>query len=106
MTIRLQLIKGYFYPVDCNSQQTLLQLFELERFPEHRFDIIAPKCVSEGHCITAADYNPDTFVYNAPESEKIGGMPKPQKNPCQGCTVSMVCDRDICSRGWRQLARK
>ena len=97
-TIRLQLVGGYFYPTDSTSADTLEKLFGLARFPEHRFDALAPKMVRDGYSLAVAGYCPE------PMQPRFNGgldLPTGDRKPspaCRKCYLREVCNSDICSR--------
>lgn len=102
-TIQLQLVNGYFFPVDAVSRQTLIDELELERFPRHRFDINSPILVKRGYKLMVVGYEPQETSFIQPFGGKVGGTIRPAKyNPCNKCYLNMVCDKDICSRKYRR----
>ena len=48
-TIRLQLIKGFFYPTDAASRKILEDSLRVDRIPLERIDVVSPKLVKAGH---------------------------------------------------------
>lgn len=54
-TIRLQLIKGFFYPTDADSRKTLEESVRLDRIPLERIDVVSPKLVKAGHAMAIKD---------------------------------------------------
>ena len=57
-TIRLQLIKGYFYPTDAVSRKILEDSLRVDRIPLERFDVVSPKLVKAGHAMAIKDWDP------------------------------------------------
>jgi hypothetical protein len=105
-TIRLQLVGEYFYPTDSVSASTLENLFGIARFPEHRFDTLAPKMIREGYSLAVADYFPvptQTRFYGALD---LHTGERKQSGPCLKCYLREACDGDICSMGWRKLCSR
>lgn len=107
-TIQLQLISGYFYPIDAISRGVLENEFNLGRIPEDKIDVWSPKLVRMGYKLAISDYNP-TPKNNKVHSYggKIGGDIKPQKDPCKKCGFNGLCDSDDCGKkGFRLFAKK
>lgn len=105
-TIYLQLIGEYFYPTNSVSKEILLEEFRLERFPEHRFDAVAPILVRKGNRLAVSDYSPQISEPYIPRGEKIGGEAKSVENPCKKCYLRGLCD-DGCGRKlFRLFSRK
>lgn len=107
-TIRLQLINGYFYPVDHISNSILADELRLGRIPEDRMDRLYATLVSRGYKLALADYVPEKG-YDTPRrriGEPIGGEPKPQKNPCTKCNFNGLCDSDGCGKHHFKLFEK
>ena len=108
-TIKLQLIDGYFYPTDSISSKILEDEFELGRIPENRIDVLSPKLINMGYKLAISDYNPQptTYYHSNFYSGKIGGTPKPQKNPCTKCGFNGLCDSDECGKkSYRLFSKK
>ena len=57
-TIRLQLIKGFFYPTDEDSRKTLEESVRLDRIPLERIDVVSPKLVKAGHALAITGWDP------------------------------------------------
>ena len=56
--IRLQLIKGFFYPTDAASRKILEESLRVDRIPLERFDVVSPKLVKDGHAMAIKDCDP------------------------------------------------
>lgn len=56
--IRLQLIKGFFYPTDVTSRKILEDSLRVDRIPLERFDVVSPKLVKDVHAIAIKDWDP------------------------------------------------
>ena len=98
-TIQLQLINGYFYPTNSISRDIMIDNYRLERIPQDRFDLLAPRFVRDGYKLAVNDYEPSPRKgYSKPYSPKIGGEPKSFKEPCTTCRLKDVCDSDDCGR--------
>lgn len=98
MTIQLQLIDGYFFPVDSVSREKLIDELRIERFPAHRFDVLSPTLVARGHKLAVYGYIPEIRQEEPVRGIKVGGTPKPQTNPCITCHLRFNCDSDECGR--------
>ena len=57
-TIRLQLIKGFFYPTDADSRKTLEDSLRVDRIPLERFDVVSPKLVKAGDALAITGWDP------------------------------------------------
>lgn len=107
-TVNLQLINGFFYPTDGLSVDILKDEFEIGRIPEERFHNFSAKLVKRGYKLAVSDYNPKpSTYYDGSFDLKIGGLPKPQKNPCTKCGFNGLCDSDECGKkGYRLYSKK
>ena len=98
-TIRLQLINDYFYPTDAISKDTLERELGIPRIPKKRIEQISSKLVANGYKLAINDYNPESpNKVNNSAGQKIGGIPKPQQNPCTKCGLKKACDSDDCGK--------
>jgi hypothetical protein len=57
-TIRLQLIKGFFYPTDAASRKILEDSLRVDRIPLERIDVVSPKLVKAGHALAITGWDP------------------------------------------------
>lgn len=57
-TIRLQLIKGFFYPTDAASRKILKDSLRVDRIPLERIDVVSPKLVKAGHALAITGWDP------------------------------------------------
>jgi hypothetical protein len=99
-TIQIQLINGYFYPVDSLSKSILYDEYNLERIPENKFDVLTPRFVRDGYKLAVAGYTPKEKEFNRPKGSTIGGEPHQVKDPCAKCGYKTkgVCDSGECGK--------
>jgi hypothetical protein len=105
-TIQLQLINGYFYPIDGLSKNILYDEYSLSRIPEAKFDVWSPKFVRDGYKLAVTDYNPQKREFNPPIGSPIGGESHPTKDPCPKCGFKGMCDKDECGKKNFRLFKK
>lgn len=106
-TIQLQLINGYFYPIDFLGKNILANKYNLERIPENAFDRWSPRFVSDGYKLAVSGYDPKPSQnITSPIGSRIGGEPKSVKNPCLKCKMGGLCDSDECGMKNFKLFKK
>ena len=104
--IQLQLINGYFYPIDFLSKNMLVSRYNLEKIPENAFDRWSPRFVRDGYKLAVSGYEPKPNDYEPPRGTPIGGKPKSTKNPCLKCKMGGLCDSDECGMKNYRLFKK
>ena len=105
-TIQIQLINGYFYPIDSVSKNILYNEYGMSRIPEDKFEVLYPKFVHDGYKLAVTDYNPPKKEHTPPKGYPIGGEPHQAKDPCPKCGFKGMCDKDECGKKNFRLFKK
>lgn len=99
MRVHLQFINGVFYPSDSVSKKTLLKHWGIETISLARFNYLLPTLVKKGFMFAIYGWDfPKYENYSVPFSNKIGGIAKSTKNPCDNCRLRDLCDADECGK--------